>query len=85
MKKLFVLLLSSLLLVYGSISASAYGSDNVNNKDNSKTDSNGNGSSSNTSSTSPKTGATSTYAILMAGAALAFGGVAAGAKKKLGE
>jgi len=44
-----------------------------------------NGSSSNNSSTSPKTGAPVSYGVLMAAAALAFGGVALSSKKKIEE
>ncbi len=47
--------------------------------------SSGSGSSSSTSSTSPKTGAPVSYGVLMAAAALAFGGVALTSKKKIEE
>ncbi len=80
MKKLFAVALSSLVLVGGCVSASADKSVSVApESDSSKT------SSTSTSSSSPKTGSAGTYAILMAGAALAFGGVAAGAKKKISK
>lgn len=90
MKKMFAVLLSSLVLVSGAISASAFESPGVANNGNGKVDNNGNGTSqnnnnNNSNSNSPKTGATSTFAVLMAGAALAFGGVAASAKKKISE
>ncbi len=78
MKKFSVMLLAAAVLVCGSVSASAATSPPP---ESSKPSS----SSGTSSSTSPKTGATGTYAALMAGAALAFGGVAVGAKKKIGE
>ncbi len=41
--------------------------------------------SSSTTSTSPKTGAPVSYGVLMAAAALAFGGIAVSSKKKIEE
>ncbi len=68
------------------------GSDNGGDADGGKdkgsdSDKNGssNGSSSKNSSTSPKTGAPVSYGVLMAAAALAFGGVALSSKKKIEE
>lgn len=56
-------------------------SDNGSDKDSS----NGSKTSSSTTSTSPKTGAPVSYGVLMAAAALAFGGVALSSKKKIEE
>ena len=63
------------------------GKDKGSDSDKNGSSSNGssNGSSSNNSSTSPKTGAPVSYGVLMAAAALAFGGVALSSKKKIEE
>lgn len=85
MKKLVVLVLSVLILAFGSVSASAYDSPILHDTDTENVSSS-NSSSNNSSSataTSPKTGASGMYAVLMAAAAFAFGGVAFSAKKKL--
>lgn len=80
MKKTFALLLSAMVLVCGTVSASAAVSPKPK-----PADANNNKNNSSNTSSSPKTGATGTYALLMAGAALAFGGVAAEAKKKMSK
>lgn len=87
MKKMFALVMCSLVLTFSAVSAGAYASPSVNGSDvdsssNSTSTSNNNNNSNNTV-TSPKTGNTGVYAVLMAAAAAVFGGVAFGAKRKL--
>lgn len=101
MRKLFVLFLCALMMVLGSVSAAAFASPDVVDTDTERTSdtdtsstggNGGNGGNGGTSSnggnsttTSPKTGVSTTYAVLMAAAGFVFSGAAVKAKKKLSE